>query len=375
VRRHGAEHKAETAAVHHRAGRGARARGRACRRRRGGRYAADVPNAPAWKGRAAGGRQGTRALVIGSGFIGSHVIAELAARDRPPVVLTRSRPTGAILAAIEGAELHVGDAAEPAAVEAALEGVGHVVYCAGGLLPAASEEDPERDAELTLRPLRGVLGALRARPEVKLAYVSSGGTVYGEPESTPVPETAATRPVGAYGRLHLVCEEEIERHRSEHGLDARILRCATVYGENQRPDRGQGAVVTFLHRIEHDLPIDLYGGGTTVRDYVYAGDVARALVDLLDCREGPAIVNVGSGEGTSLAELVRLVEAEVGRSAQIVPHPERGFDVHRIVLDTSRLSALVDFEPIPLETGISRTHDWLSAAGLLTETPSPRPVR
>jgi UDP-glucose 4-epimerase len=334
-----------------------------------------VPNAPAWKGRAAGGRQGTRALVIGGGFIGSHVIAELAARDRPPAVLTRSRPAEPILAAIGAAELHVGDTADPAALEAALDGVGQVVYCAGGLLPAASEEDPERDAELTLRPLRAVLAALRARPEVSLAYISSGGTVYGEPESTPVAETAATRPVGAYGRLHLACEEEIERHRAEHGLQARILRCATVYGENQQPDRGQGAVVTFLHRVEHNLPIDLYGGGTTVRDYVYAGDVARALVDLLDREPEPTVVNVGSGVGTSLAELMRMVEAQVGRPARIEPHPERSFDVHRIVLDTSRLSALVDFEPTPLRAGIARTHKWLAAASRSVEPPPLRPVR
>ena len=192
-----------------------------------------MPNAPAWKGRAAGGRQGTRALVIGSGFIGSHVVAEFAAHDRPPVVLTRSRPADSVVAALDPDDLHLGDAADPDALAATLEGIGHVVYCAGGLLPADSEEDPERDAELTLRPLRAVLEALRARPGVTLTYVSSGGTVYGEPESVPVPESAPTRPHGSYGKLHLVCEEEIGRHCAEGGLRARILRCSTVYGEHQ----------------------------------------------------------------------------------------------------------------------------------------------
>ncbi len=276
-------------------------------------------------------------------------------------MLTRSRPASSVVAAIDPDDLHLGDAADPEAIEAALAGVGEVFYCAGGLLPAASEQDPERDAELTLKPLRAVLAALRSRPETQLAYISSGGTVYGQPESLPVPENAPTRPLGSYGRLHLACEEEIERQCDEHGLRTRILRCSTVYGENQQPDRGQGAVVTFLHRIEHGKTIDLYGGGSTIRDYVYAGDVAAVATDLMAREEGPRVLNVASESGTSLLELLRLAEQQVGRAATVAEHPEREFDVHGIYLDTTLLRELTGFEPTPLETGIERTHRWLTA--------------
>jgi UDP-glucose 4-epimerase len=310
----------------------------------------------------AGGGQGSDVLVIGCGFVGSHVVTELASQDRPPTVLTRSQPAEEIQSRIAPGKLHLGDASDADDLEPALDGVEQVIYCAGGLLPAASEDEPERSESLTLAPLRTVLEALRNRPEAKLTYISSGGTVYGEPETLPVSETAPTRPVAAYGRLHVACEEEIALHRREHGLRARVLRCSTVYGEHQLPDRGQGAVVTFLHRIEHGLPIDLFGGGATVRDYVYAGDVARALVALLDCDDKAPVLNVGCGEGTSLLELLRLVEEEVGREADVRKHPERGFDVHRIVLDTSRLNQLLDFRPTPLRAGIARTRRWLDAA-------------
>lgn len=319
-----------------------------------------MPDAPP-KGRVAGGRQGADVLVIGCGFIGSHVVTELASQDRPPAVLTRSQPPDEVLPAIEQGRLHIGDAGDAGDLARALDGVGHVAYCAGGLLPADSQEDPERDALLTLEPLRAVLAALRERPGVRLSYVSSGGTVYGEPEALPVSESAPTRPVGSYGELHLLCEEEIDTQRREHGLRARILRCSTVYGEHQLPDRGQGAVVTFLHRVERGLPIDLYGGGATIRDYVYAGDVAKVLIGLLDRADEPAVVNVGSGEGTSLLDLLGMVESQVGRSAKVDAHPERGFDVHRIVLDTTRLRGLLDFQPTPLAAGIARTHEWLEA--------------
>jgi UDP-glucose 4-epimerase len=299
-----------------------------------------------------------RILVIGCGFIGSNIVEQLAAADRAPAVLTRSKPAAEVAAKIAPGDLIVGDGADPETVERALEGAEHVIFSAGGLLPAASEQDPELDARLTLGPVRTVLERLRDRPGVGLTYLSSGGTVYGEPEKIPVPEDAPTEAFGAYGRLHLECEREVMAASRDHGLRARILRCATVYGEHQRPGRGQGAVVTFLDRIERGEPIDLYGGGATIRDYVYVGDVARAAIGLIG-QGGPAVINVGSGSGTSLLELLQLVEREVGREAQVHRHDPRGFEVHQIVLDTTLLHQTVELDVTPLPAGIARTHRWL----------------
>jgi UDP-glucose 4-epimerase len=319
-----------------------------------------VQNAHGSLGRAAGGGQGTRILVIGCGFIGSHIVEALVQSGRPPVVLTRSRPEATVIAMLGEGDLHLGEIMDREALEAALDDAGHVVFSAGGLLPAASEQNPELDAKLTLGPLRSVLSALADRPAVAFTYLSSGGTVYGEPARVPVNESDSTHPLGAYGKLHLACEEIVMRRRIDLALRARILRCATVYGEYQQPDRGQGAVVTFLHRIEHGRPIDLYGGGTTVRDYVYAGDVARAVVALLDRADGPPILNVASGKGTSLLQLLHMAEGEVGKAARIVAHPKRSFEVERIILDPSRLQGLIDFKPTRLEDGISHTQTWLT---------------
>lgn len=166
--------------------------------------------------------------------------------------------------------------------------------------------------------------------------------------------------MGAYGRLHLACEEAVLGHGREHGTEVRILRCSSVYGRHQRPERGQGALVTFLNRIETGRPVEIFGGGESIRDYVYASDVAKAVARLLETTGGEPVLNVGSGEETKLIELLRLAEQEAGREAEVVQHPAREFEVGRIVLDIGRLRDLVDFQPIPLQQGIELTHRWLS---------------
>lgn len=305
------------------------------------------------------GHQGTKTLVIGCGFIGSRTVVELVAAGVPTAVLTRSRPSLAIADLVPETDLSLGDAGDPQVLEAALDDVGAVLFTAGGLLPAASELEPDRDAELTLKPLRAVLAALRSRPGTSFAYLSSGGTVYGEPDHNPVREDASLRPLSSYGRLHVQCETEVLRECEEHGLQGRILRCSTVYGEGQRPERGQGAIVTFLHRVATGIPVDLYGGGASVRDYVYVGDVARVLTALANRTDGPIVLNLGSGEGTSLAEVLALVEAEIGRPAEVIQHGVRDFEVERIVLDVSRLRALIPLDATPLSEGIDNTWEWL----------------
>ena len=121
---------------------------------------------------ATGSPPGT-VLVVGLGFLGRHVMTELTRVGRPTVVLTRTQPTADHIAGLGQLDLVVGDAAEPKVAEAALDSVRHVIFCAGGLLPAHSELDPERDARLTLPPLRTVLAAVRLDVALSLtSYLS-----------------------------------------------------------------------------------------------------------------------------------------------------------------------------------------------------------
>ena len=246
----------------------------------------------------------------------------------------------------------LGDARDRSVVSQALAGADEVVYCVGGLQPGSAERDPRLDAALTLEPLRALLTTLRAYSGTRLTLISSGGAVYGNPERSPTNEETVARPIGAYGSIRLQAEELVGA--TSWLTNPTILRCSNVYGEFQPLNRGQGAVGVFIDRISRSLPIEVFGHGAVVRDYVYAGDLATVVAGLLSLEWRPAIVNLGSGTGTSTVELVEIVEEALGRRAVVVSRPHRVFDVHEIVLDITLLRSLVPFKPLPLRAGIAR---------------------
>jgi UDP-glucose 4-epimerase len=303
---------------------------------------------------------GDRVLVVGLGFIGSHVAAALERAGVPTTILTRRSPSYGGPAPL--VQIVQGDAADPATVARAMEGAGHVVYCAGGLMPAQSNLHPTADIELALPPLICILEALRQRPGAGVTFLSSGGTVYGNPLRLPVDEDHPTDPITSYGVMKLASEKYIRMYTSLYGVPGRILRCSNVYGEGQPPDRGQGVIAAFLHRALADQPITVFGDGSVVRDYLYAGDLADLVVRLLTLGPQPELANVGSGVGTSLRAIVDLVEAVSGRAVRVEHRPARAFDIAEIVLDVTRLRRLLPFDPVPVEVGIRRTWDALVAS-------------
>lgn len=294
-------------------------------------------------------------LVIGAGFVGTHLVRRLRADGAAVRVLTRSPLEGARRARLDGAELVIDDATVHGIVGQVLDGVEHVFYCAGGLMPAQSNLDPATDAALALPPLLRVLEELRERPGVRLTYLSSGGTVYGNPEVVPVAEDHPTEPQSSYGVMKLASEKYVLMYGRLYDIPVRVLRCSNIYGEFQPADRGQGFVAAALGRLRDGRPITLFGDGRNVRDFVYAPDVAAVMVALAARSGGPSLLNVGSGEGVEIRDLLSMLEEVTGTTAQIEWQPDRGLDVRQIVLDISALRRELDFVPTPLPTGIAAT--------------------
>ena len=264
----------------------------------------------------------------GAGYIGSHTVRELRARGRAVVVLD-SMETGHA-AALLGAPLVVGDAGDAPLVRRVVDehGVDSVIHFAGYKNPGESMQVPgkyfENNVVATARLLRAVEGtAVRS-------FVFSGScSVYGNPAELPVSERSPLRPESPYGQSKLMAEQLLQWYGVVHGLRWMSLRYFNASGASADAVIGEDFTVThnlvpLVMKATLGLrpPVQVFGtdfptpDGTAVRDYIHVEDLAdghlRAL-DHLDAGGESGPVNLGTGTGSSVREVIELAEKVSGR--------------------------------------------------------------
>jgi UDP-glucose 4-epimerase len=187
--------------------------------------------------------------------------------------------------------------------------------------------------------------ARAAEAEVYL-YVSSGGAVYGESLRDKLCETDPCAPISGYGLEKLFAENAAKMlHRTER-MDVRILRPSNPYGPSQIGDRVQGLVGYLVHAMKVGNPISQFGDAT--KDYIYIDDLIEGFVKVLECGESGEIYNLGSGEGVSTSRLIQQVAESLSLdpfSLQVKRLPKRTFDPGRNILNTSKASSQLRWEP------------------------------
>lgn len=305
-----------------------------------------------------------RCLVLGgSGFLGSHLVELLLEEGIRLRVYCRSANSYNRLASLEDKiELVGGDIRASKALAKAVEGCDYVFHLIGTTVPATSNLDPVFDIETNLSPAMRLLEVCVEAKVKQIIFPSSGGTVYGNAGSEPIPESHPAEPRSSYGITKLTIEKYLELFYRLHGLDYAILRIANAYGPGL-PTRGeQNAVGAFLARLRRGEPIVVWGDGSVTRDYVYAKDVARAFRAVLGQRSPYKVFNVGTGIGTTLRELIACMEQVVGCRAQIIQQPGRQIDVPVNILDPTLAREHVAWTPATsLEAGLISTWSWMEA--------------
>jgi len=296
------------------------------------------------------------ALVLGGGFLGSHIAHRFRQSGPDVTVVTRSEPRGHAAALVDDCHLLIGDIRDAALLPQLAHAVDDVIYAVGTLHPQASNSDPITDVSTALIPLLATLTHLD--PGVTFTFLSSGGTVYGDAVTTPTPEDAPTEPVSSYGIMKLAGEKYTLLYQRLRQLRSRIVRIGNVYGPGQPYNRGQGVMGTLFDCAVSGRPLEVFGDGSFIRDYIHVDDMADAIVRLLDAPPEPSVVNIGTGIGTSISEAIDVVRAVSGEPIAVEYLPTRSVDVRRSVLDTRRLRDLISFHPRSLTDGVAST--WLA---------------
>ena len=167
-------------------------------------------------------------------------------------------------------------------------------------------------------------------------------------------------PMGAYGVTKLAIEHYLQIEDAQYGLPCRILRLSNPYGEWQAPHGIQGVIAVFAHRALHGQPLDVWGDGSVVRDFVYAADVGQAFVSAAQHEGAARIFNIGGGSGHSINDIIGTLERLLGRAVERRVFPARPFDPPVNVLDIRRAHNELQWSPtVAFEEGVARALDWL----------------
>jgi UDP-glucose 4-epimerase len=262
----------------------------------------------------------------------------------------------------ENLEFVEGDFTCEADVKQALLGCEVCFHLISTTLPKSSIADPVFDIETNLMGSLRLLDHAVRQGLRKIIFLSSGGTVYGLPLRLPISEDHPTNPTCSYGIIKLAIEKYLGLYHHLYGLDFCVLRLSNPFGERQRTKGSQGAVTVFLGKALRGEPIEIWGDGSVVRDYMHISDTVRAILLAMDYEGDTRVMNIGSGCGSSLNEVLDAISQVLGRQVDRTYIKARSFDVPANILAIDRARASLGWSPqVSFIDGLKRTAEWLRA--------------
>jgi UDP-glucose 4-epimerase len=306
-----------------------------------------------------------RTLVTGAaGFIGSTLVDRLLA-DGHTVVGVDNLSSGRG-ENIVSAELHDEfEFAKADIVDADLRGLlaetrpEVIFHLAAQIDVRRSVADPQADTTINVVGTVRLAEAARQAGVRKVVHTSSGGSIYGTPQTFPTPEDVPADPASPYAAGKVAGEVYLNMFRNLYGLECSHIAPGNVYGPRQDPHGEAGVVAIFSRALLGGRPTKIFGDGTDTRDYVFVDDVVDAFVKAAGEAGGGLRFNVGTGVETSVRELHSAVANAAGAPDEPELVPPRLGELKRSCLDISRAAEVLDWRPkVAIAEGVARTVDY-----------------
>lgn len=301
-----------------------------------------------------------RALVTGgAGFIGSHIVDRLVGLGHTVAVID-SLLSGKRANVNPAAQFVEADVRDAAAAELVVSFRPQFVFHHAAQMDVRrSVADPRYDADVNIMGLLNLLTAAEEAGVERFVFASSGGTVYGDAQVTPTPETEPTDPLCPYGVSKLASEKYIQYYSKSGTFDGVCLRYANVYGPRQDPHGEAGVVAIFGGRLLEGQACAIFGDGEATRDYVHVSDVVDANIAAMERGAGEA-VNIGTGRETSVNGLYRELARAVGVDAEPEYREARKGELLRSALDNRKAAEVLGWQPkTTLEAGLAHYIQFL----------------
>lgn len=308
----------------------------------------------------------TKILVLGAdGFLGSKIIKSLLKEDNFFIRAFNvfERCDSEFVDDIEGKiEIFSGDFLSRNDIKKSLVGIDYVFHFFSFTTPGSSTKNLSFEVDSNIKGTIVLLEECVASGIKKIVFYSSGGAVYGDNRGLACREEDLTNPISPYAISKLAIEKYLEYFKLNFNLNYLILRYANFYGPGQKTTGDQSIIPIFLGLVKNNQPINVFGDGENVRDFIYIDDLVEITKTLSFKKTKHSIYNIGSGKGKSINEIISVIRNVTKKEVVVNYLENRASDVKVNVLDISRVATESGFNPrVSIEDGIKKTWDWINS--------------
>lgn len=302
-------------------------------------------------------------FVGGAGFIGSNLVRTFL-KDRNYKIFVFEPTfanTGRLADVLDNITIIRGAIADFDLLKCVIEDhrIDIIVHLVSTLIPGSTYEDFKREFENVVFPTSRLM-ELCADKEVKFVFFSSGGTVYGNSKPGQMfKECDSLSPISYYGLTKQIIESNILFENRRGNLNYLIVRPSNPFGVGQSLHGNQGLIAVSIGKILGGNPIEIWGDGNSVRDFIYISDLADAFYKLIKNNVNNNIVNIGSGFGYSVNDVIDRLHSCIDIPFKVEHKASRSVDVNSMVLDISKLRSLIDVHHTHLEDGIKMFYNFV----------------
>ena len=186
----------------------------------------------------------------------------------------------------------------------------------------------------------------------RIIFISSS-SVYGLQNNFPIYESALPKPISVYGIHKITLEYFMILYKYHYGLDCKIMRLSNPYGKRQNINLKQGFIAIILRNILSGIPVNIYGDGQIIRDYIYISDVVQASILFSETDTDETVFNIGSGIGHTLSEVIDKIGKILNYDILINKHKKNMNDIPTSILDISKAKNILGYNPtVTLDDGL-----------------------